>query len=81
MYVQKVQINFISDPKSFWRYIKELKTDNGIPGTLELDDKSLTEWYEPWGVYNLFSPDYSTNYLNINDRLYNTLYMITNFSD
>lgn len=54
IYIQKVQTNLTSDPKSFRRYIKDLKTDCGIPGTMEFEDKSLTEVYDMSNLFEHF---------------------------
>lgn len=72
LYIQKVQTNLSLDPKSFLRYIKDLKTDCGIPGIMEFEDKSLTEGYDNMSnlFEHFFSPAYPTNYLNINYSFY-----------
>jgi hypothetical protein len=42
-FIQKIQTDLTSNPKSFWHYIKILKFYNDIPNTMELNDKLSTE--------------------------------------
>lgn len=77
-YLRIIQLNFTTDPKSFWHYIKCLKLDNEISDTMEYVDKLSTGGY---AVSNLFKDFFSNVYSNqspntnncisdINDSLY-----------
>ncbi|CAI6359279.1 unnamed protein product [Macrosiphum euphorbiae] len=69
-YLQKIQSNLTSDPKSFWRYINGLKTNNCIPQTMMLEEKSSTGGPEVANLFKeFFSSVYSTNKLNIDECL------------
>ncbi|KAL4152733.1 hypothetical protein QTP88_000566 [Uroleucon formosanum] len=69
-YLQKIQSNLTSDPKSFWRYINGLKTNNCIPQNMILGDKSSTGGPEVANLFKeFFSSVYSTDKLNIGECL------------
>jgi hypothetical protein len=65
-YINKIQLDLTSDPKSFWRYVKCLKVDSDIPHSMVLNAKTSTGGS---GVADLFkeffSSVYSTESLNI----------------
>jgi len=69
-YLQKIQSNLTSDPKSFWRYINGLKTNNCIPQNMILEDKSSTGGPEVVNLFKeFFSSVYSTDKFNIGECL------------
>ncbi|KAL4153587.1 hypothetical protein QTP88_001420 [Uroleucon formosanum] len=69
-YLQKIQSNLTSDPKSFWRYINGLKTNNCILQNMILGDKSSTDGPEVANLFKeFFSSVYSTDKLNIGECL------------
>lgn len=62
-YLQKVQNDLRQNPKYFWRYIKNLKSDNDIPKTMLFNDKSSMGGPE---VANLFKDCFCSVYSNVN---------------
>lgn len=64
------QIDLSQNPKCFWYYIKNLKSDNDVPNTMIFDDKSSTGGSEAAIIFkDCFSSVYSDLNLIMNSCL------------
>lgn len=53
-YLRKIQVDLTQNPKSFWRYIISLKSDNDISNIMVIIDKSSTGEFEVTNIFKDF---------------------------
>lgn len=63
-YTERIQQNFISNPSSFWSYVRLKKRTSNLPSTMSLGDQTASGLQE---ICNMFAQHFNSNYTSESD--------------